>query len=63
MYYSKDSPEEALKFYYDLYAIMGATYYVDLRTELIISLGWYLTAVYGNIYRMKESIIFKLCHY
>jgi len=29
---------------------------------MIISSGWYYTAVYGNLYRLKEHITFKFCH-
>jgi len=52
-YYSKDSPEELTKFYYEFYYLLGATYYSDVRIELTISSGWYFTAVYGNLYRLK----------
>lgn len=51
------------RFYYELYHLLGATYYVDTRMEFIISTGWYYTAVYGNLYRLKEHITFKLCHF
>lgn len=30
--------------------------------ELILSPSWYFTAVYGNLYRLKEYISFKFCH-
>ena len=63
LYYSKDSPEDLNKFYYELYHLVGANYYVDTRIELIICAGWYFTAVYGNLYRLKEHITFKFCHY
>lgn len=29
--YSKDNAEELTKFYYDLYHLLGATYYIDTR--------------------------------
>jgi hypothetical protein len=51
-----------MKFYYELSYVLGATYYTDVRMELIISPGWYFTAVYGNIYRIREHITFKMCH-
>jgi len=31
--------------------------------EFLISTGWYYTAVYGNVYRLKEFITFKFCHF
>lgn len=61
--YGKDSPEELTKFYYDFYHLLSATYYIDTRVEFIISAGWYYTAVYGNLYRLKEYITFKFCHF
>lgn len=30
--------------------------------ELISVPGWLFTAVYGNLYRIKEYISFKFCH-
>ena len=51
--YSKDNQEDLLKFYYDFYHLLSATYYIDTRVEFIISAGWYYTAVYGNLYRLK----------
>lgn len=62
LYYSKDSPEDLNKFYYELYNLVGADYYQDVRVEFMISAGWYYTAVYGNLYRLKEFITFKFCH-
>lgn len=53
LYYNKDSDEEVMRFYYELYHLLGATYYADTRMEFIISAGWYYTAVYGNLYRLK----------
>lgn len=61
--YGKDSPEELTKFYYDFYHLLSATYYIYTRVEFIISAGWYYTAVYGNLYRLKEYITFKFCHF
>lgn len=63
MYYSKESAEDLTRFHYELYAILGANYYIDTRMELLISSGWYYTAVYGNLYRLKEYITFKCCHF
>jgi hypothetical protein len=59
-----------MKFYYDFYYLLGiiicqnlgTPYYSDVRMELILSPGWYFTAVYGNLYRIKEFISFKFCH-
>ncbi len=51
--YYKDSPEELNKFYYDFYYLLGSRYFTDVRMELIIIPGWYFTAVYGNLYRLK----------
>ena len=62
-YYNKDVNEDMTRFYYEFYHLLGATYYVDVRMEFIISSGWYYTAVYGNLYRLKENITFKLCHF
>ena len=62
MVYRKDSPEDLMKFYYDFYYILGTPYYSDVKMELILSPGWYFTAVYGNLYRIKEFISFKFCH-
>jgi hypothetical protein len=53
LYYSKDSSEDLNKFYYELYELVGANYYIDARVEFMISSGWYYTAVYGNLYRLK----------
>jgi hypothetical protein len=61
-YYSKDSNEDLSKFYYELYEMVNANYYIDARIEFMISSGWYYTAVYGNLYRLKEFITFKFCH-
>ena len=63
LYYSKDCPEDLNRFYYELYHLAGANYYIDVRIELIICAGWYFTAVYSNLYRLKEFISFKFCHY
>lgn len=62
LYYSKDSPEELDRFYYELYELINADYFIDARIEFMISSGWYYTAVYGNLYRLKEFISFKFCH-
>jgi hypothetical protein len=35
---------------------------MDARVEFMISSGWYYTAVYGNLYHLKEFITFKFCH-
>lgn len=51
--YRKDSPEDLMKFYYDISYLLGASYYSDVRMELISSPGWIFTAVYGNLYRIK----------
>ena len=51
--YYKDSQEDLNKFYYDLYYLLGATYFTDVRMELLLVPGWYFTAVYGNLYRLK----------
>lgn len=63
MYYNKDAEEELNRFYYEFYHLLNTVYYIDTRIEFIISAGWYYTAVYGNIYRLKEFITFKICHY
>ena len=63
MLYNKDVPEDLTKFYYDFYHLLSATYYIDTRVEFLISNGWYYTAVYGNLYRLKEFITFKYCHF
>ncbi len=60
--YRKDSNQDVMKFYYDLSYTLGATYYSDVRMELVISPGWYFTAVYGNVFRIREHITFKICH-
>ena len=31
MYYTKDNPEDINKFYYEIYNILSATYYIDTR--------------------------------
>lgn len=31
LYYGKDSDEEVMRFYYELYHLLGATYYADVR--------------------------------
>lgn len=51
--YQKDSYEDLLKFYYQLYQMLGAVYYNDVKMELILSPGWYFTAVYSNLNRIK----------
>ena len=56
MLYHKDNNEELTKFYYDFYHLLSATYYIDTKVEFLISAGWYYTAVYGNLYRLKENI-------
>ena len=63
MLYHKDNNEELAKFYYDFYHLLSATYYIDTKVEFLISAGWYYTAVYGNLYRLKENITFKFCHF
>ena len=60
--YHKDTNEELTKFYYDLSFLLNSTYCSDARLELIVSPGWNFTAVYGNLYRVKEYITFKFCH-
>lgn len=60
--YWKDEPEDLNKFYYDLSYLLGATYCSDVKMELTLSPGWNFTAVYGNLYRVKEYITFKFCH-
>jgi hypothetical protein len=51
--YRKESGEELMRFYYDLSYLLGASYYSDVRMELVASPGWVFTAVYGNLYRIK----------
>lgn len=51
-----------MKFYYDFQYLLGAVYYQDVQMELLVTPGWYFTAVYGNLYRIKEYIMFKFCH-
>ena len=53
MLYQKDNPEDLTKFYYEFYHLLSSTYYIDTRMEFLISTGWYYTAVYGNLYRLK----------
>jgi len=60
--YKKDSNEDLMKFYYDFSYLLGTPYYSDVKIELILSPGWYYTAVYGNLYRIKEYISFHFCH-
>lgn len=60
--YKKDSSEDLMKFYYDFSFLLGAVYYSDVKMELLLSPGWYFTAVYGNLYRIKEYISFQFCH-
>lgn len=62
LFYSKNSSEDLNKFYYELFQLSSANYYIDVRIEFMISAGWYYTAVYGNLYRLKEFISFKFCH-
>ena len=60
--YTKDSGPDTDKFYYDLSYLLGCTYFHDARVEFIACQGWHYTAIYGNFYRVKEHITFKINH-
>lgn len=58
--YSKDSPTDLEKFYYDLTYLLGATYFKNVMVELVVSSGWNLNGLYGNYHRLKETITFQM---
>ena len=59
-YYQKDSKEEALKFFYDFYSLLGSHYIQEFKTEFILSTGWSISATYSNMYRQNKTLSCKL---
>lgn len=53
--YLKDNKEDLMKFYYEMYALLGASYLGEFRMEINLTPGWVAQGVYGNMYRSKDN--------
>lgn len=58
--YIKDSKQEQMKFYYDIFGQLSANYLRDFRFELGLTPGWVANGYYSNMYRSKDSPVCKI---
>ena len=60
IFYQKDSKEDSLKFYYDFYSLLSASYLQECKVDFIVSRGWSVSATYANMYRQQKTLNCKL---